>query len=97
MTEAIRSSLDGKRNQPRHVVGRRHVQRIEARRIGVGRVVEPSSVAFSFIRPTNGLGAVRRDARERACRGVVGRDERQVQEVVDRHVIVRAQVGVARA
>ena len=43
-----------------------------------------------------GRGAAVRDARERAGGGVVGRDERQVQDVVERDSLVRSEIGRRR-
>ena len=56
----------------------------------------PSSTALEFIRSTNVARPAVRQARERARRGVVRRDEREVQQIVERDALVGAQVGRRR-
>ncbi len=68
---------------------------IEPRGIRVRRVVEPEFQGLLVHPLHEGVGALRGRTRERAGGRVVGRDERQVQEIVERHLVVRAQIRVA--
>ena len=85
------------RDEPRHVVGRRDVVGVEARRVGICRVVEAQVVGLLVHPGDETVIAERRDARQRARRGVVGRNQQQVQQIGDPNAIVRAQIGRRRA
>ena len=87
----------GIRNEPGHVVGRRDIVGIEARRIGVRRVVQAEVVGLLVHSGDEAVVAQRREAGQRARRGVVRRNQQQVQQVRQAHAIVGAQIGRRRA
>ena len=80
-------------DQPRQVVGRRDVRRVQARGIGERRALEPELDRLLVHPLDERRGAAVRDARERAGRGVVGRDQREVQDVVERDAVVGPEIG----
>ena len=84
--------LRGVRDETRHVVGRRHVVRQQAGRVGVVCAVETELRGFLVHPADESDRAVRRDARQGTRRGVVRRDQQQVQQVVGRDLVVEVQV-----
>ena len=81
------------RNQPRQVVGRRDVRGIEPGGIGEAGALE-AELDRLLVHPLDeGRGAAVRHARERAGGGVVGGDQREVQDVVQRDAVVGAEIG----
>ena len=66
----------------------------EPGRIAVGRIVEPEFLGLGVHARDEALRSVRGRSCERAGGGVVGGDEREVEQVADRNAIVRPQIGV---
>ena len=66
---------------------------IEPGRVGEAGALEPELDGLLVHPLDERRGAAVRDAREDAGGGVVGRDQRQVQHIVERNPVVRAEIG----
>ncbi len=97
MIRAISGCRPAGRDQPGHVVGRRHVALVEPRRVRETRLLQAQLGRHRVHAADEAVRAPARGPRQHPRGDVVGRHQREVHEIAQRDPLAPPQVGGRRA